>query len=57
MIIMPFKPQFIGFPDEPGTYHAVLDMPDRDENGDMRIPFIFDPSGKSPYTVTVGVDK
>lgn len=52
-----FKPLLIGFPDVPGIYNAVLDMPEPDETGCMRIPFIFDPSGLGPYTVTVGVDK
>ena len=51
-----FAPAFYGFPNVPGTYAAVLDMPEYDETGVLRIPYIYDPSGNSPFKVTVGVE-
>ena len=51
---MPFKPMFVGFPDVPGTYAAVIDLPEVDETGILRLPYIYDPSGNGSYSVSVG---
>jgi len=52
------KPSFHGFPEIPGTYSAVIDDKEdltQDENGIYRLPYIYDPSGNSPFTVNVGI--
>ena len=49
------KASFHGFPDKPGDYLAVKDVPDYDDQGELRQPYLYSPYNGT-YLVSVMSD-